>query len=76
MSTTRKTHTSTAVKNRWNKKHYDVVSFSVTKGAREEIKQLAEILGMSMAEYIRHLIISDAEKNGKNDVIPSLRGGG
>ena len=55
----RKTRTSTAVKNRWNKKHYDQVAFHTPKGGAEELRTIAAARGMSVASYLRHLIIAD-----------------
>jgi hypothetical protein len=73
----RKTYTSTAVKNRWNQKHYDVVRFHVPKGALEEIHKIAERHGMSIAAYMRHLIIADNPETQENgDIMPILRTGG
>lgn len=73
----RKTYTSTAVKNRWNKKHYDTVRFHVPKGALEEVHKAAEVHGLSMAAYIRHLILADNPTTAENgDIMPILRTGG
>lgn len=55
-----KTHTRTEVKNRYNRKHYDRMSFVVPAGSRELIKARAEELGISVNEYIRQLITADA----------------
>lgn len=55
-----KTHTSTAVKNRYNSKHYDRIGFVVPAGSGERIKARAASLGLSVNEYMRHLIIADA----------------
>lgn len=55
-----KTQTSTEVKNRYNRKHYDRMSFVVPAGSRELIKARAEELGVSVNEYIRQLIVADA----------------
>lgn len=55
--------TTTEQKNRWNKANYDKVYFVVPKGARAEITQAAADRGMSLAAYLRHLIIqADGEK--------------
>ena len=61
--------TTTAQKNAWNSKHYDKVYFCVPIGAREEIAAAAADKGMSMASYIRSLIIA---ADGKK--CPSLAG--
>ena len=63
----RKTYTSCEVKDRWNKQHYDSVTFRAGKGSSEYITMLAEELGMSKAEYIRSLIVADAMQRGHQD---------
>ena len=68
----RKTYTSSEVKDRWNRKHYDRVIFHTPAGAREEIKRAAEARGMSLSAYIRALVIRDTAP----DETPTLRGGG
>lgn len=56
-----KTHTSTAVKAKYNKKHYEQLSIVVPIGSRELIQRKATEAGYSStSEYIRHLIIADA----------------
>lgn len=72
----RKTHTSAAVKDRWNKAHYDQVTFRCKIGGKEMIKDLAEENGQTLAEYIRRLILQDAQIRGKTDVVELLGGGG
>ena len=52
----RKTHTSTAVKRRYNQKAYDIIQFSVPKGEREKIKVIAASREMSLAKYLKHCI--------------------
>jgi len=49
--------TSTEVKDRWNAKNYDQVQLRVPKGAREQIQAVAAERGMSVAAYIKHLIV-------------------
>lgn len=71
----RRTFTSTAVKNRWNAKHYDRFSVTVYKGSAEIVDKLAEPYG-SRSEYIRHLINEDAQKRGFGDISGKLGGGG
>lgn len=70
----RKTYTSPEVKNRWNDRHYDKVIITVPKGAREEIKKVAAAHGLSVAAYVRTLIIKDTAENP--ETTPFLRGGG
>lgn len=71
-----KTVTSNEVKDRWNREHYEQVQFRVGVGGREAIKAMAAYNGMSMAEYIRHLVIQDAKSNDKGDISAILGGGG
>lgn len=70
----RKTYTSPEVKDRWNRAHYDRIGISVPIGAREEVQAVAESKGMSVAAYIRSLIIRDTDENPESTRI--LRGGG
>lgn len=74
MAEKRKTVTSTAVKNRWNRKHYDRFTLTVYKGGGELIAQLAEPYG-SKSEYIRRLINEDAKKRGFGDISGKIGGG-
>jgi hypothetical protein len=71
----RKTYTSSEVKDRWNREHYDQLLIRVTTGGKAAVQQLAETRGMSVAAYIRHLIIQDAGKAGFGG-ISTLIGGG
>lgn len=72
----RKTQTSSAVKNRWNRNHYDRITFTVAIGSAQIIQQLADEMGLSRAEYLRHLIIADAKSRGNGDISPIIGGGG
>ena len=63
-----------AAKQRYNERHYDQVKIYVSCGGRDIIQQLAAASGMSMAEYIRHCVISDAQRRGI-DVTAELGGG-
>lgn len=69
-----RTKTSAEVKNRWNAEHYDRVVITVPAGARDEIKAAAAAHGLSVAAYIRMLVIHDTAKNP--DITHILRGGG
>lgn len=64
-----------AAKTRYNEKNYDQIKLYGRKGSREIIQRLAAAAGLSMAEYIRHCIIKDAEGRGI-DVREALGGGG
>lgn len=70
-----RTAARTEAKQRYNETHYDQVKIHVVQGGRAIIQQLAAASGMSMAEYIRHCIISDAQRRGI-DVTAALGGGG
>lgn len=72
----RKTYTSCEVKDRWNKAHYDSITFRAGNGASEYITLLAEESGMSKAAYLRALIIADALKKGHTDAPVRLGNGG
>ena len=50
-------YTSSKVKDRWNKQHYDNVNMKLPKGCREEIQAVAKAKGLSMAQYIRWAIL-------------------
>lgn len=72
----RKTYTSCEVKDRWNKQHYDSITFRAGVGANDFISTLAEESNMSKAAYIRSLIIADALKKGHTDAQSAMGGGG
>lgn len=72
----RKTVTSSEVKDRWNRNHYDQILFRTGNGGRLAIDRMAEVRGMSRAEYLRHLVIEDAKKAGYGDISAILGGGG
>ncbi len=69
-------------KDRWNRQHYDMVSFRCGKGGRDMIRHIATANGMSLAEYLRHLIIqdvasrTDVSTGAKADISAILGGGG
>ena len=50
-------YTSSKVKQRWNEKHYDVISSRLPKGCREEIKTAAKARGLSVAQFLRWAIL-------------------
>ena len=50
-------YTSSKVKNRWNKKHYDCINIRFPVGCRAEIKAAAERHGLSMVQFIRWAIL-------------------
>lgn len=72
----RKTYTSCEVKDRWNKAHYDSITFRAGNGASDYITQLAAESGLSKAAYLRALIIADALKKGHTDAPVRLGDGG
>ena len=71
----RKTFTSCEVKDRWNRNHYDKITFRTGKGGAQAIKAMAEWHGLSMAEYLRHLVIADAQQSEKHEISAILGGG-
>ena len=71
----RSNYACNAAKQRYNERHYDQVKIYVPAGGRTIIQQLAAASGMSMAEYMRHCIIADANRRGIN-VSAELGGGG
>lgn len=58
-TTKRKTHTSAAVKNKYNAKAYDRIALVVKKGDKDLIKSRADELGVSVNAYITSLIEKD-----------------
>lgn len=54
--TKRKTKTSAAVKDRYNKKAYDVILARVPKGMGEAFKQKCAELGVSQAQIIKQAV--------------------
>lgn len=72
----RRTYTSSEVKDRWNREHYEQVLFRVGIGGKAAIKAVAELRGVSVAEYIRGLIIADAKNLGNGDISAILGGRG
>lgn len=70
-----RTSARTEAKQRYNEQHYDQIKFYSPKGSRDIIQQLAAASGQSMAEYIRTLVIRDADRHGI-DVRAALGGGG
>lgn len=72
----RKTYTSPEVKERWNRKHYDRITFHAGKGSSEFITELADEQGLSKAAYLRNLIIADAIQRGHKDAPTRLGDGG
>lgn len=62
MNSSKKTHTSAKVKNRYNAKSYDRIGIMVYKGEKEKIKQRADALGLSVNAYVNMLISKDMEE--------------
>lgn len=73
---TSKTVTKPEVKDRYNRKHYDQIAFRAGKGSAEAIRMMADLRGLSVAAYLRHLIIADCESAGKAELSAILGGGG
>lgn len=72
----RRTKTSSAVKDRYNRKHYEQITLRTAHGGRQAIQELADLHGLSVTAYIRHLVIVDGERLGKADISAILGGGG
>lgn len=51
----------TDYKNQFNKDHYERINFSIPKGMKQVIKDLAADKGMSMNKYFLHLVMKDQE---------------
>lgn len=68
--------TSSQVKARYNRKNYDQISFRAGKGALQAVHDMAELRGMTVAGYLKHLIIADAESAGNGEISRILGGGG
>ena len=65
----------TRQKTEYNRENYEQCKIWIRKGGREIVQRLAAAAGMSMAEYVRHLVIIDAARQGF-DVREALGGGG
>ena len=54
-------------KNEYNKQYkkdnFDRFSFFAPKGTKDKVNKRAEELGMTLAEYFRHLIEQDTQKD-------------
>lgn len=60
----RKTHTSTEVKKRWNKKAYDAIHLTIPKGQREVLKEHAKLLdGGSVNGFIKRAIYEQMKRD-------------
>ncbi len=57
--------TSSAVKNRYNKKAYDRITLTVKKGKKDIIKAHAEMQGTSVNDFINRAIDEKIEKDNK-----------
>ena len=67
----RKTFTSTAVKQRWNARHYDRIVLLFKKGDKEKVMDYAKRHGMSMNGYINKTareILGVSEEEWKPEV--------
>lgn len=60
----------------YQRKNYDQICIRVGKGQRDFIADLAAAECRTVANYIKHLIIQDAQKKGKNPDISAFLGGG
>lgn len=56
--------TSSAVKARWNREHYDCLGVRLPKGSLDEVKWLASTRGLTVSQFLRQAILqscTDAE---------------
>ena len=60
----------------YQRKNYDQICIRVGKGQRDFVADLAAQDCRTVANYIKHLIIQDAQKKGKNPDISVFLGGG
>lgn len=56
--------TSSAVKDRYNKKAYDTIVFRVYKGSKDIIKEAADAAGLSLNAYIVDAINEKMDREG------------
>ena len=61
-------NSSTAAKNRYNRKAYDRVNITFPKGKKEIVANFAKSRGMSLNKYINDLIDKDMNKNSNENV--------
>ena len=61
-------YTSSRVKNRWNKKHYDGINIRLPIGCRAEIQSAAKKRGMSMASFIRWAVLQAVSPEERKDM--------
>lgn len=52
---------ATASKNRYNNKHYDRLYIMLPKGTKDQVKERAKAVGLSVNAYIVSLIRKDRE---------------
>ena len=69
-------NTATEAKKRYNTKTYDHITTYVNKGGKDLINLCAQEQGKTVAQYIRDLIIQDAQKQGYNDAEQQIDLGG
>ena len=62
-STKRKTHTSTAVKNRYNEKNYTILSYREDKEIAALVRRRCEKLGVPQAQVFKAAVQDFLEKH-------------
>lgn len=55
---------------------YDMICVRLGKGQRKIVQEIASEEHRSVSNYMKHLIIKDAQKKGKNIDISAFIGGG
>lgn len=67
-------YTSSKVKQRWNEKHYDNISFRLPIGSRAELNAIAKAHGMSLTQFLRWAVLQVAtEEERKQSPVLSGR---
>lgn len=67
---------ATEAKKRYNRREYDYITTYINKDGKELVKECAEAWGMTVAEYIRELLIHDAQEQGHSDAVQRIDLGG
>ncbi len=62
--------TTSEVKDRWNRKHYDAVTFRIPKGEKERIQAAAVEAGESLNAFICNAVRSRIEGMGGLTSLP------
>ena len=66
-------YTSSKVKDRWNRKHYDSIAIKLPKGCRDELNCIARNHGMSTTQFLRWAVLQVASEEERGNS-PALTG--